>query len=74
TAPGMWHYPTPEAPFSVTRLDVAGRMPYRSRTRSIVLCTEGDSGPLHHGEAAYLEPGDELVLAGPATVWAVGEA
>lgn len=74
TEPGMWHYPTPDAPFSVTRLDVSGRMPFRSVSRSVVLCTEGDSGPLHHGEAVYLEPGDELVLAGPATVWAVGEA
>ena len=58
----------------VTRLDVADHMPYRSEGRSVLLCTEGDSGPLHHGEAAYLAPGDELVLAGPATVWAVTEA
>ncbi len=74
TAPGVWHYPTPDAPFRITRLDVVGRMPFRSSSRSVVLCTEGDSGPLHHGEAAYLEPGDELVLAGPATVWVAAEA
>lgn len=73
TAPGMWRYPTTGAPFVVTRLDVAGRMPYRSTSRTVLLCTEGDSGPLHHGEAAYLAPGDELVLAGPATVWAAAE-
>jgi mannose-6-phosphate isomerase len=73
-APGMWHYPTPGAPFSVTRLDVAGTMPFVSRGRTVVLCTEGDSGLLHHGEAAYLAPGEELLLAGPATVWAATEA
>ncbi len=74
TSPGVWRYPTPAAPFVVTRLDVADHMPHRSEGRSVLLCTEGDSGPLHHGEAAYLAPGDELVLTGPATVWAVTEA
>lgn len=74
SAPGVWRYPTPDAPFVITRLDVAGRMPWRSEGRSIVVCTEGDSGPLHHGEAAYLSPGDEMVLGGPATVWVASEA
>lgn len=73
-APGVWHYPTPDAPFAVSRLDVVARMPYRSDRRSVLLCTDGDSGPLHHGEAAYLAPGDEIVLGGPATVWVASEA
>jgi len=73
TAPGMWRYSTEGAPFAVTRLDVVGRMPLRTTSRCVVLCTEGDSGPLHHGEAAYMGPGDELVLGGPATVWVASE-
>jgi len=73
TAPGVWRYPTPGAPFMVTRLDVVGRMPHRSESRSVLVCTEGDSGPLHHGEAAFMAPGDEVVLAGPATVWVASE-
>lgn len=73
TAPGRSTYPTPGAPFEVSRLDVAGALPHTARGRELVLCTDGDAGPLHHGETAYLAPGESVVLEGPSTVWAVTE-
>jgi len=73
-SPGTWHYPTPGAPFRLTRLDVAGSMPIEAAGRTIVLCTAGDTGPLHHGESAFLDDGDALVVEGPSKVWTVGEA
>lgn len=74
TSPGCWHYPTEDAPFHLQRLDVAASLPFEARGRTILLCTHGDSGPLHHGESAYLADGDTVVLHGPSTVWAVAEA
>jgi mannose-6-phosphate isomerase len=68
---GRWVYPTPGAPFEVSRLDVSGSSPHTAGGRELVLCTDGDAGPLHHGEAAYLSPGDSVVFEGPSTVWAV---
>jgi mannose-6-phosphate isomerase len=68
---GRWVYPTPGAPFEVSRLDVSGSLPHTARRRELVLCTDGDAGPLHHGEAAYLAAGDSMVFEGQSTVWAV---
>jgi mannose-6-phosphate isomerase len=73
TSPGHWKYPTPGAPFEVSRLDVAGALPYTATGRELLLCTDGDSGTLHHGEAAYLAPGESMVLEGPSTVFAVSD-
>lgn len=73
-SPGRWTYPTPGAPFQVSRLDVAGALPYTATGRELLLCTDGDAGPLHHGETAYLAPGESVVLEGPSTVWAVSAA
>ena len=72
--PGRWRYPTPDAPFEFCRLDVVGRSPHTAIGRELLLCTDGDAGPLHHGEAAYLAPGESVVLEGPSTVFSVGEA
>jgi mannose-6-phosphate isomerase len=69
--PDRWVYPTPGAPFEVSRLDVTGALPYTASGRELLLCTDGDAGPLHHGETMYLEPGESVVLEGPSTVWAI---
>jgi mannose-6-phosphate isomerase len=71
--PGHWRYPTPGAPFELWRFDIAGSMPHTATGREIILCTYGDVGPLHHGEAAYLAPGDTVVLEGPGTVFRVAQ-
>ncbi len=73
-APGRWEYTTPGAPFSLLRLDVQSSMPYTSQGRELVLCTQGDSGELHHGECGYLAPDETLLLSGPSTVFVAGEA
>ena len=74
TAPGRWVYPTPGAPFQVSRLDVAGSFPHTAARRELLLCTDGDVGPLHHGESAYLAPGESVVLEGPSTTFVVSES
>ncbi|MGB8859738.1 MAG: mannose-6-phosphate isomerase, class I [Ilumatobacteraceae bacterium] len=71
--PGRWRYPTPGTPFELWRFDVLGSMPHTSMGRELVLCTNGDTGPLHHGEAAYLAPGDTIVFEGPSTVFRVAQ-
>jgi mannose-6-phosphate isomerase len=73
-APGRWVYLTPDAPFEVSRLDVAGALPYTATGRELLLCTDGDAGPLHHGESAYLAPGESVVLEGPSKVFVVSES
>lgn len=71
--PDRWRYPTPDAPFELWRFDVHARMAHTAEGRELVLCTDGDVGPLHHGEAAYLAPGESVVLEGPSTVFRVAE-
>ncbi len=71
--PGRWRYPTPGAPFELWRFEIAGSMPHTATGREIILCTYGDAGPLHHGEAGYLAPGDTIVLEGPSTVFRVAQ-
>lgn len=71
TDPGCWRYPTPKAPFELWRFDVAGSLPHLATGHELVVCTAGDAGPLHHGEAAYLSPGESVVFEGPSTVFLV---
>jgi mannose-6-phosphate isomerase len=71
--PGRWRYPTPLAPFELWRFDVAGSLPHTATGRELVLCIYGDTGPLHHGEAAYLAPGESVVFEGPSTVFRVAD-
>jgi mannose-6-phosphate isomerase len=66
---GRWRYPTPQAPFELWRFDVQHSMAHTATGRELLLCTDGDIGSLHHGEAVYLSPGDTLVLDGPSTVF-----
>ena len=69
-------YPTPEAPFTVHRLDLAADrvVAHTAGTGEVLLCTDGDGGPLRRGQVAYLEPGSSVELHGPSTVWVVGAA
>lgn len=67
--PGVWVYPTPGAPFTVRRLDVLDTAVVTAEGREILLCTDGNTSPLQHGQAAYLAAGESLALAGPTTVW-----
>lgn len=71
--PGRWRYATPGAPFELWRFDVADTMEHTATGRELVLCTDGDSGPLRSGAAAYLAPGETVVLEGPCTVFRVAE-
>ncbi|MFM2077601.1 MAG: hypothetical protein RJA49_1491, partial [Actinomycetota bacterium] len=71
TAPGSWEYATPGAPFELQRLDIRETVVHHAAGREIVLCTAGDTFPLHHGQAAYLAPGESFELHGPSTVWVV---
>ncbi|MDP2291683.1 MAG: mannose-6-phosphate isomerase, class I [Actinomycetota bacterium] len=71
--PGRWRYSTPATPFELWRFEVAGSMPHTAEGRELLLCTDGSAGPLHHGETAYLAPGDSVVLEGPSTVFRVAE-
>lgn len=71
--PGRCHYPTPPAPFELWRFDVVDSMPHVATGRELLLCTDGDDGPLHHGDASYLAAGDTVVLGGPGSVFRVTE-
>ena len=71
--PGRWRYPTPDAPFELWRFEVVGSMQHTATSRELILCTDGDSGVLHHGLAAYLQPGETITLDGPSTVFRVTE-
>jgi len=68
---GMWHYPTPGAPFAVVRIDVQDRQLYTAEGRDLLLCTSGDARTVHRGETVFLEAGEQVVLHGPSTVFAV---
>jgi len=68
---GMCHYPTPGAPFAVVRIDVEERQLYTAEGRDLLLCTSGDARTVHRGETVFLEAGEQVVLHGPSTVFAV---
>lgn len=69
---GRWHYPTPQAPFELTRLEVEHRVSYRAQRDEVMMCTAGDA--LRGTRAAWLSSGDEIELVGPSTVFAIGRA
>ncbi|MFZ9629034.1 MAG: mannose-6-phosphate isomerase, class I [Ilumatobacteraceae bacterium] len=73
-APGVWHYPTPGAPFSVQRYDVDPSAELLATGNELVLCTSGDVGALGCGSAALLAPGDSVLLTGRGTVFRVSPA
>lgn len=69
--PGRWRYPTPSAPFVLHRLELDGGAGWTAEADEIVLCTAGDAGALHRGEAAWVPAGSTVVLDAPATVFRV---
>jgi mannose-6-phosphate isomerase len=71
---GRWRYPTPGAPFRVTRLDVGTAVAHTARGRELLVCTAGDTGLFGRGEAVFLADGETIGLGGPSTVWVTGEA
>lgn len=66
---GRWHYPTPATPFDLWRYEVTSPMEHTATGRELLLCTAGDADALSHGESAFLEPDDVVVLNGPSTVF-----
>ena len=71
--PDRWCYPTPGEPFELWRFEVVDRMPHTSRGDELLLCTSGATGPLRQGQAAYLTPGESVILEGPSTVFRVAQ-
>jgi mannose-6-phosphate isomerase len=72
--PGEWRYPTPDAPFELWRFEVNDHLTRTATGRELLLCTNGDSGVLHRGEAAYLPPGETVEFEGGSTVVWVTES
>lgn len=74
-SPGRFVYPTPEVPFTLRRLEVAGSpVEIVASGTQLVLCTQGDAGPLRAGVAGVLLDGQRLILSGSSTVFIVGAA
>lgn len=71
--PGRWRYPTPNVPFELWRFEITEPTTHTAEGRELLLCTAGDAGVLRHGRTAYLAPGEQVTLAGPATVFRVAE-
>lgn len=75
TAAGkLWSYPTPNAPFRLWVHQIDGTEVIRARTRELTLCGVGETDRLKRGEAAYLQPNEELALSGKATLFRVTES
>jgi len=72
-ASGQWRYPTPDAPFELWRFEVTDTLTHTATTRELLVCTDGDSGVLHQGQAGYLAPGETVSLEGASTVFVVTE-
>lgn len=72
-APGQWCYPTPGTPFRLWRLELDAPLIHTATGHELLLCTAGDAGHLHRGETLYLEPGEQIGLAPPSTVFRVEE-
>ena len=73
-ATGQWCYETPNTPFRLWRLELEMPMIHVAGGRELLLCTAGDAGHIHRGEAMYLAPGESVGLAAPSTVFRVEES
>ena len=71
--PGQWRYPTIDAPFQLWRFDTVDTVTHTATHRELFICTDGDSGVLCRGAAAYLAPGENISFDGPSTVFRVTE-
>ena len=70
----LWRFDTPPAPFVLSVHQIDGRETLLARTRELVLCGIGSTDRLRRGEVSYLQPGEELELAGKATLFRVSES
>ena len=74
-SPGCFHYPTPPAPFALRRLHIGSDpVEVAASGPEMLLCTEGDAGPIRAGSAAVLLDGERVMLSGPSTVFIVSAA
>lgn len=71
---GGWRYPTPGAPFRVTRIDLDGTVHLQGRGVELLVCTAGDASPLQAGRAVVVTEGEAVTLSGTATVYRIGAA
>ena len=63
-------YEVPTSAFGVQRIEVRDNYAVTANhDAEILLCTSGDAGALRQGQAAVLSTGEEVQLAGPATVF-----
>ena len=72
-APGLWTYETPGTPFRLWRLELEMPMIHVASGRELLLCTAGDAGHIHRGQAMYLAPGESVELGAPSTIFFVNE-
>lgn len=72
-SPGRWCYDVPGAPFRLWRWDLDGTLAHTATGRELVVCIDGDAGPIDQGETLLLLPGDDVRLEGTATVFRVEE-
>jgi mannose-6-phosphate isomerase len=70
---GRWRYDTSDTPFRLWRWELQVPVTHVATGRELLLCTAGEAGALHHGEAVYLAEGEHVELGGPATVFRVEE-
>jgi mannose-6-phosphate isomerase len=72
--PGWFRYPTPPAPFVLSRRDLRrDSARHRCDGRQVLLCTDGDLGVLHAGDAVVLTDGEAIDLTGTGTVFVASE-
>ena len=71
TEPGWWRYDTPNTPFIMSRLELAGDQLRRHHAagRELVLWVSGSQ----HGQCQYLADDETIEFMGPATIFLVQE-
>lgn len=72
-ASGWIAYDTPNTPFRLWRIELAGALHHTATGRELLLCLGGDLGPLCSGDCAYLARGETIALAGTGTLFRVEE-
>ena len=70
---GWWRYDTPDTPFRLWRLEIAGRTSVTAVGRELVLCVDGATDQLERGAVLVLSPGESLAFTGIATLFRVEE-
>lgn len=70
---GCVSFDTPDTPFRLWRCEVDQQFELVANGRELLLCTSGDLGVLHRGQAGYLSPGEQLIFEGHGVVFRVEE-